>query len=143
MILMTHLVSLNMKLQKPNINKTNSHEEYMTAYDLVRFSTTKEVVDHIMYQREVIASLQGQLQNKVMPKVLPSNWISINEKLPEKNTYVLMAATSGHVCTTFYTEPTVRLLDCKISAWFEHANVFHYEVTHWMPLPKASAQESE
>ena len=134
-----------MKLQKPNINLTppGYHKQYMTMFDLVRFSTTKEVVDHIMYQREVIASLQGQIQNKVMPKVLPSKWISINEKLPEKNTYVLMAATSGYVGTTFYTQPKERRIDCKTSAWFEHANDFHYEVTHWMPLPKAPEQESE
>lgn len=145
MILMMLLESLSIKLQNPNINKTNSsyHEEYMAMFNVVRFGSTKEVTDHIMYQREVIASLQGQLQNKLMPKVLPSNWISINEKLPEKNTYVLMAATSGYVGATFYTEPKTRKIDCKLSAWFEHANTYGYEVTHWMPLPKAPTQESE
>ena len=128
-----------MKLQKPNINLTEPdyHAKFMRMFDLVRFGTTKEVVDHIMYQSEVISSLQGQLQNKIMPTVLKSRWISVNEKLPEENTYVLMAASSGLVTTTFYTEPHTRLIDCKMSAWFEHANEYHYEVTHWMPLPKS------
>lgn len=134
-----------MKLQKPSSDLANAsyREKYDYMFNIVRFGSTKEVTDHIMYQREVIASLQGQLQNKLMPKVLPSNWISINEKLPEKNTYVLMAATSGYVGATFYTEPKTRNIDCKLSAWFEHANTYGYEVTHWMPLPKAPAQESE
>lgn len=116
-----------MKLQKPNINLTppNYHQRYMVMFDLVRFGTTKEVVDHIMYQDEIIKNQSAK------------RWINVNEKLPEKNTYVLMSATSGHVCTTFYTEPTAMLIDCKISAWFEHANKFRYQVTHWQPLPKA------
>lgn len=129
-----------MKLQKPNINLTspNYHQRYMAMFNLVRFGTTKEVVDRIMYQDEIISSLQGQLQNKIMPTVISSyKWISVNEKLPEENTYVLMAASSGLVTTTFYTEPHTRRIDCKVSAFFEHANNYHYEVTHWMPLPKS------
>lgn len=74
---------------------------------------------------------------------MSNQWISVKESLPEDHTYVLMAATSGLVTSTFYTPPEKRLIDCKVSAKFEHANVYGYEVTHWMPLPKAPTQEGE
>lgn len=73
---------------------------------------------------------------------MSNQWISVKESLPEDHTYVLMAATSGLVTSTFYTPPEKRLIDCKVSAKFEHANVYGYEVTHWMPLPEAP-KESE
>lgn len=144
MILMTHLVSLSMKLQKPNSSlvEPKFREQYDYMFDIVRFGSTKEITDHIMFQCETIKSLQAEIMKNIQGKIVASyKWISIKEKLPEKNTYVLMAATSGLVCTTFYTEPTTRLIDCKISAWFEHANEFHYEVTHWMPLPLPPGEE--
>lgn len=58
-----------MKLQKPSSDLANAsyREKYDYMFNIVRFGSTKEVTDHIMYQREVIASLQGQLQNKLMP----------------------------------------------------------------------------
>ena len=86
---------------------------------------------------DLVELLEELFKDEIIKNQSAKRWINVNEKLPEKNTYVLMSTTSGHVCTTFYTEPTNRLIDCKISAWFEHANKFHYEVTHWQPLPKA------
>lgn len=129
-----------MKLQKPNINLTNAnyHKQYMAMFDLVRFSTTKEVTNHIMFQQEIIESQKATIAENINNLIVASyKWINVKEKLPEKNTYVLMAASSGYVTTTFYTEPMYYKNDCKVSAWFEHANNNHYVVTHWMPLPKA------
>lgn len=135
-----------MKLQKPNITSTNLsnyHERYMVMFDLVRFGTTKEVTDHIMFQREIIESQKATIAENINNLIVASyKWISVKEKLPEKNTYVLMAASSGYVTTTFYTEPTYYKTDCKVSAWFEHANNKCYVVTHWMPLPKAPERNS-
>ena len=135
-----------MKLQKPSSDLANAsyREKYDYMFNIVRFGSTKEVTDHIMYQREVIESQQATIKENINNRIVASyKWINIKEKLPEKNTYVLMAASSGLVTTTFYTEPDVYENDCKVSAWFEHANKYSYVVTHWMPLPKAPTQEGE
>jgi len=68
-------------------------------------------------------------------------WISVKDQLPEDHAYVLMAASTGLVTVTFYTPPEKRLIDDKVSAKFEHANKYGYEVTHWMPLPEAPKNE--
>jgi len=135
-----------MKLQKPSSDLANAsyREKYDYMFNIVRFGSTKEVTDHIMYQREVIESQQATIKENINNRIVASyKWINIKEKLPEKNTYVLMAASSGLVTTTFYTEPDVYENDCKVSAWFEHANKYSYVVTHWTPLPKAPTQEGE
>ncbi len=146
MILMTHLVSLSMKLQKPSsaLSEPSYRERYDYMFNIVRFGTTKEITDHIMFQREMIESQRAEIREHIESRIMASyKWISVKEKLPEKNTYVLMAATSGYVGTTFYTEPKIRKIDCKVSAWFEHANNYAYEVTHWMPLPKAPQEQGD
>ena len=55
-----------MKLQKPNINLTNAnyHEKFMAMFDFVRFSTTKEVTDHIMFQKEIIESQRANIAHQ-------------------------------------------------------------------------------
>lgn len=57
------------------------------------------------------------------------NWININERLPENNTYVYMFGAGGRQFTALYKKNT-----------FLAYNPFNEEleecehVTHWMPL---------
>jgi len=76
-------------------------------------------------------------------------WIKIEDKRPPRDSYVLIATSTGLVTSTFYCETkgyydtscgpiTQKFIDefGKHSVRFEHAARFGYMVTHWMPLPK-------
>ena len=54
-------------------------------------------------------------------------WISVDERLPEKNVRVLVYIKSNRSYTRFDTD---RLDDRGFVRWFN-------DVTHWMPLPEA------
>ena len=54
-------------------------------------------------------------------------WISVEDRLPEKNVRVLVCIKSNRSYTRFDTD---RLDDRGFVRWFN-------DVTHWMPLPEA------
>lgn len=55
-----------------------------------------------------------------------SEWISVEDRLPEKNVRVLVYIKSSRSYTRFDTD---RLDDRGFVRWFN-------DVTHWMPLPE-------
>lgn len=83
--------------------------------------------------------LQSQAQQE-------SQWISVQERLPEENCHVLVACEGGNVATTFYAidhsffdhahgYKLSRKVHGKYSKHFELARQYGYKITHWMPLP--------
>lgn len=75
-----------------------------------------------------------------------SEWISVNDRLPEHDhCYVLFASQGGHVSSTFYSVDRAglkrfgnsysRSTQGKNSGFFEASHQYGYKVTHWMPLP--------
>ena len=60
-------------------------------------------------------------------------WISVEERLPEKNVRVLVYIKSSRSYTRFDTD---RLDDRGWVRWFN-------DVTHWMPLPEAPKMRKE
>ena len=63
-------------------------------------------------------------ENYFVPK---SEWISVDERLPEKRTHVIVHDEDGTVGEAFY-------LNCDLFEWV--ANEKMAFVTHWMPLPE-------
>lgn len=60
-----------------------------------------------------------------------SEWISIDERLPEEDVRVLVYINSERSYTKFDTD---RLKEGKWVRWYS-------DVTHWMPLPEAPKGE--
>lgn len=55
-----------------------------------------------------------------------NEWISIKDKLPKENMYVLVCLDTKHVSIDRY----VNKHGFKCFGWYENS------ITHWMPLPK-------
>lgn len=83
-----------------------------------------------------------------------SQWISVEERLPEENCHLLVACEGGNVATTFYAidhsffdhahgHKLSRKVHGKYSKHFELARQYGYKITHWMPIPPAPAPEGE
>ena len=59
-------------------------------------------------------------------------WISVDERLPERSTSVLAYSKK-------YNEVDVYYYECA-NRWWDNdgwASAKYYEITHWMPLPEA------
>lgn len=71
-------------------------------------------------------------------------WISVEERLPEDDTNVLVYAIGNNeesvVAMTSYTH---RMYGYDIEGWRSPWQYFTYEykITHWMPLPKEPMEE--
>ena len=67
-----------------------------------------------------------------------SEWISVDERLPEKDDYVLVYVYVGLNDPEGQME--VKSMDYYPEAWVGHpnkpANECHWYITHWMPLPR-------
>lgn len=61
---------------------------------------------------------------------LADAWVDVNERRPEMMGYVLCACEGGNVDTSFY-DPTAR------RGFYFDLSERGYNITHWMPLPKA------
>ena len=69
-----------------------------------------------------------------------SEWISVDDRLPNKDEEVIIHTMTGEVMSAFFKEWThVRTgkmmqafqdYDCKLFTWWL------WEVTHWQPLPE-------
>ncbi|HBZ4088930.1 TPA: DUF551 domain-containing protein [Klebsiella pneumoniae] len=72
------------------------------------------------------------------PATVPGKWISVSERMPEKNQNVLISVNFDSdlveplICSARYTGSTFRRGDATVKpgAGIE-------EATHWMPLPAA------
>ncbi len=85
----------------------------------------------VVDKEELLKALQydrGQYEKGYSDGLLASRdeWISVDERLPEKHKNVLTFA-DGVIRTDFI---------CSSGVWYDHA--YNYgKVTHWMPLPEA------
>ena len=74
-------------------------------------------------------------------------WISVNDRLPEKkNSHVLVFCEGGNIDKSFcindrdiaksyFNGVYTRKSHGKYSACFQICHKYGYKVTHWMPLP--------
>lgn len=79
-----------------------------------------------------------------------SEWIEVNERLPENNTHVLVACEGGNVGISFfclnkeflrsYGAGYSRKYQGKLSGYFELTHRYAYKITHWMPRPRHPSQ---
>jgi hypothetical protein len=72
-------------------------------------------------------------------------WIPVGERLPSNDSYVLVSCSSGNVSTSYYSEnvdflsrsSTWKSKDATPSRFFRLHHEYGYQITHWLPLPKA------
>ena len=87
--------------------------------------------------------------NKMVTPAQPApKWISVDDRLPERNTRVLVYAQGKEdgfrgeyvIAITSYTD---NLFGYNISGWVEPWQYFFasYEITHWMAIPKPPKEE--
>jgi hypothetical protein len=57
---------------------------------------------------------------------MSNEWISVEERLPDKQGHFLIVDKEGQMNTAFYTPRF---------GWFSHFRIKN--ITHWMPLPEA------
>ena len=62
---------------------------------------------------------------------VPSKWIPVTERLPEKDDYYLCCVKS--FC--FPGRTYINILDCD-ECGFKEGHIYTDSVTHWMPLPE-------
>lgn len=89
----------------------------------------------IVWQEEQIKNLETAIRvyrsclehnNKKVGWCKQSEWISVEERFPDKNTFVLVWC--GNVAVCQYLTKNI---------WFTGAGYVSGEITHWMPLPEA------
>ena len=101
----------------------------MTDNNINRLAELLEIADNtpfVDYKEEA----RWLLANGV---ILPQ-WISVNDRLPEENTRVLVwLGVKLYDCTQIDTD---RMINEKWVRWGK-------DVTYWMPLPKAPKEEAE
>lgn len=116
---------------------------YAAAEDFsIEDCTGRLAADALAY----INQLEGQLRDatKMTTSTEPvPKWISVEDRLPERNTRVLVYAQEKEdgfegkyvITIASYTD---NLFGYDISGWVEPWQYFFasYEITHWMPLPE-------
>lgn len=80
---------------------------------------------------------QDQLADadKVMPQ-----WISVNDRLPEIDKYVLITRRTSQDYTNLKVMEACRISDEEYEIWGDHVILADY-VDYWMPLPKPPEDE--
>jgi len=85
------------------------------------FETVIEMkVDHYAY-----LNLMDRL--KATLEIYNEEWISVEERLPEKNVYVLANEEEVNDCLFLFLN--------HYGAW-QNEKEFYFGVTHWMPIPE-------
>ena len=79
-----------------------------------------------------------------------SDWISLDERLPEDNCYVLVYCCGGNIGKSFFTYNRKylakrdtfysRKTHGKNSGYFAISHDEGYKVTHWQPLPNPPSE---
>lgn len=99
------------------------------------------------FQKMSDAGRGAEFLGDVVKMLKQSEWISVEERLPEdvygrdrKQITVLVCTKSGRVSTS----SRVRMMQISRDTWeFEYTDIFEWsgqiakKVTHWMPLPEA------
>ena len=67
-----------------------------------------------------------------------TNWISVNDKLPEEYEDVLVYVKNGNINRTWYDGHGFRNATSKRTTWYRPESV-----THWMPLPESPKEEED
>ncbi len=55
-------------------------------------------------------------------------WISVKDRLPEIDTYVIWVTESGFMF--------IKEIDKDDGAWWKEKTAYSGNITHWMPLPE-------
>lgn len=65
------------------------------------------------------------------------NWISVKEKRPPQNVYVLVTKLDGRKYVEMYFIQIAKRLGNQWFADYNEEEIYHKEgiITHWMPLP--------
>lgn len=100
----------------------------------------------ILHQSDVIELLIGALRDALDKR---TKWISVEERLPEHGTDVLVLTAPGtlslgqNCVVAEYIHPRMEKSGVFINfyAGYDDKNIL--AVTHWMPLPKPPKEESE
>lgn len=88
------------------------------------------VMDRVEYER------QGKSEPTPEPQ---SNWISVEDRLPEIDEYVLVFVTEGRDASgNLRLRDTIQVgMRFDDDIWeIDYAHVTDFKITHWMPLPK-------
>lgn len=86
-------------------------------------------VDNTMAQCTPVMAAETLAYIRQLEAQVPK-WISVKERLPERNTAVIVAVDDGHVFQTLYAYDGWDLWEgCTCN------------VTHWMPLPEPPKEE--
>ena len=105
--------------------------------DAARLKRIQEISERAQdYSRvEIVEALCDLLAE--MPR-----WISVEERLPKNNSYVVAAVPFTDATTK---ETAVEVLPCLFDENFlgVDGNDYDAEVTHWMPLPAAPEGETK
>lgn len=67
-------------------------------------------------------------------------WISVKDRLPEKNSCILVTFEDQGICQAFYKywddlDWSFPSFDCDLFTWDKE------KITHWMPLPEPPKDE--
>lgn len=86
----------------------------------------------------IVRMLLDAAENQSKKKEEKSEWISVKDRLPEKNGVVLVCTEDDYVCSAGYSnygKPTF-LIDSMYGG--DELD----DVTHWMPLPPAPKEDA-
>lgn len=105
-----------------------------------------ELGEHILHQSDVIELLIGALRDALDKR---TKWISVEERLPEHGTDVLVLTAPGtlslgqNCVVAEYIHPRMEKSGVFINfyAGYDDKNIL--AVTHWMPLPEPPKEENE
>ena len=113
--------------QKEHCKDSISREDVIKAIDRHTFDTD----DGLCLDEDISIILEG------LPLATPTqNWISVSERLPEKDVEVLATTEWGEVTIAMYC----------VTDWLIHegdTNAETDEIVAWMPLPKPYKTEME
>lgn len=124
--------------QLDEVGSWNNHRNTPTAQDGNHTEQNIDMVDH-----------SGDANEKSNPPVIQDGWVACSERMPEEDTYNVVADIGGD--GNIY---------CAAAAWFIHGNfspmdgisASNYDggasieidmhISHWMPLPAAPQKEA-
>lgn len=96
----------------------------------------EELIKALVYDRHQYE--KGYQDGKAEAK-LETGWISVKERLPEKET----PNCTVDVLVTDGTHINIGYYDYTAGMWWTLEDCFYFHVTHWMPLPEPPTLEGD